>query len=122
LIIVFYKIPNKKAYTLSDSIVIDESKINNEREKNLILSEELGHYMAKSFYALCECNALLARNNIDKAERKAKDLGYSILIGIEELKKAIKKGNSDQDIAEILDIDLSVFYDIVNYYKRKNLL
>lgn len=117
-----FKIKNKKAFCVEDSIAIDISRIETEREQKRILSEELGHILSGSLYPLSQCGNHLYENNIRRQERKAYDRSLRLQVPLNELQRAIQNGVDDYEIAELLDIDLTTLRDAVDYYKRKGIL
>lgn len=103
-------------------IALNKKIIANKREESLVLAHELGHCETDQFYFLQDINNPLYRQNIQKAERLAKDYAYELLISIDAIKAAIPLFSNDFEIAEYFDIDINTFQDIVQYYKRKNLI
>ena len=117
-----YRTHNKKAFCVDDSVVIDFSRIENERESKQLLSEEFGHILKKALYPLCYCGDRLRKLNIQKQERKALDCALRLQVPLWELKTAISIYSEDYEIAEALDVDLDVLSEAVEYFKRKGLI
>lgn len=117
-----FRTTNKKAFCLQDSIAIDFSRIDTDRECKQLISEELGHVISGTLYPLSYCGNRLYQCNIDWQERKANDYALKLQVPLNELICAIDNGLDDYDIADTLDIDLSTLHAAVNYYKRKGKL
>ena len=117
-----FRMQNKKAFCVQNAIAIDCKRIETERERKQLLSEEMGHVIQKAYYPLGDCCDALKLPNMLKQERKAKDYSVRLLIPINELKEALEKSRDDYELAEILDVDLTVLSAAVEYYKRKDML
>lgn len=61
-------------------------------------------------------------NASEKWARRERLLEEELQVPLNELKIAIARGTSDFEIAEILDIDVDTLRDVVDYYKRKEML
>lgn len=92
------------------------------RELKQIYSEELGHCATQAFYPFQYCAEPLKRCNIAKAEYKARETSYILQVPFEELQEAIKKGSSDFEVAELLDVDIDTLRKATECYRRKGLL
>ena len=92
------------------------------KKDKLILAHEIGHCMTDHFYFLKDINNPLYKQNIEKAEREADDYAISLLVSPEEIMQAQNKFNNDAEIAEELNISITLLRKAVGYYKRKNLL
>lgn len=103
-------------------IGINKNIIKSEKAKKLILAHEIGHCMTDHFYFLKDINNPLYKQNIEKAEREADDYAISLLVSPEEIMQAQNKFNNDAEIAEELNISITLLRKAVGYYKRKNLL
>lgn len=117
-----FRIKNKKAFCLQDSIAVDFNRIETERECKQIIAEELGHVICGALYPLSQCGNVLYSCNIKWQERKANDYALKLQVPLNELKFAINTCTDDYEIAETLDIDTDTLYEAVNYYKRKGKL
>ena len=126
IITLFEPLKHKKAFSVhfdnESAIVIDTSKIENNRELKRIYSEELGHCVTKGFYPIHYCTEPLRRSNIEKAEHKAQEASYIFQVPFSELQEAIKKGSDDYEIAELLDVDIETLHEVFEYYQCKELL
>lgn len=103
-------------------IGINKNLIKSEKAEKLILAHEIGHCMTDHFYFLKDINNPLYKQNIEKAEREADDYAISLLVSPEEIIQAQNKFNNDAEIAEELNISITLLRKAVGYYKRKNLL
>lgn len=103
-------------------IGINKNIIKSEKAEKLILAHEIGHCMTDHFYFLKDINNPLYKQNIEKAEREADDYAISLLVSPEEIIQAQNKFNNDAEIAEELNISITLLRKAVGYYKRKNLL
>ena len=126
IITYFWNLKNKKAFSINNDkasiIVIDRSKMERNRELKQIYSEELGHCATQAFYPFQYCAEPLKRCNIAKAEHKAQETSYILQVPFEELQEAIKKGSSDFEVAELLDVDIDTLRKAIECYRRKGLL
>lgn len=116
----------KKAFSIHEdaqtAIIIDTVQLETERERKRVYAEELGHCTTKAFYPFQYCAEPLKRCNIAKAEYKAQEASYILQVPFEELQEAIKKGSSDFEVAELLDVDIDTLRKAVECYQRKGLL
>lgn len=103
-------------------IGINKNIIKSEKAEKLILAHEIGHCMTDHFYFLKDINNPLYKQNIEKAEREADDYAISLLVSPEEIIQAQNKFTNDAEIAEELNISVTLLRKAVGYYKRKNLL
>lgn len=103
-------------------IGINKNIIKSEKAEKLILAHEIGHCMTDHFYFLKDINNPLYKQNIEKAEREADDYAISLLVSPEEIMQAQNKFTNDAEIAEELNISVTLLRKAVEYYKRKNLL
>lgn len=103
-------------------IGINKNIIKSEKAEKLILAHEIGHCMTDHFYFLKDINNPLYKQNIEKAEREADDYAISLLVPPEEIMQAQNKFTNDAEIAEELNISVTLLRKAVGYYKRKNLL
>ena len=117
-----FKIHQAKAFCACNSIALDFSRIESDRECKAVLSEEIGHVVCGAFYPLAYCGDCLKRANIQKQERKALDYASRLQVPLCELKNALEKTRDDYEIAELLDVDLETLRQAVEYYQRKGLL
>ena len=126
IITYFWHLKNKKAFSINNNnnyvIVIDNSKIECNRELKQVYSEELGHCATQAFYPFQYCAEPLKRCNIAKAEYKAQEASYILQVPFAELQEAIKKGSNDEEIAELLDVDIDTLHKAVECYQCKGLL
>lgn len=126
IITYFWHLKNKKAFSINNDkasiIVIDRSKMERNRELKQIYSEELGHCATQAFYPFQYCAEPLKCCNIAKAEYKAREASYILQVPFEELQEAIKKGSSDFEVAELLDVDIDTLRKAIECYRRKGLL
>lgn len=117
-----FKMSNKKAFTALNTIAVDCSRIDTDRELKQLLAEELGHCITKSLYPLACCGDRMQRILIDRAERKAMDYSYNLQVPLCELIEILKTTDDDYIIAEELDVSIDTLREAVEYYRRKNLL
>lgn len=117
-----FRMQNKKAFCTQNAIALDCKRIDTERERKQLLSEELGHVIQKAYYPLGDCCDALKLPNLMKQERKAKDYAVRLQVPLCELKTALKKSQDDYELAETLDVDLDVLSAAVEYYKRKGMI
>lgn len=111
---------NKKAFTVVNTIVIDFKRIETGRECKRLFAEELGHCIIGANYSLSDCCD--GCRTIAKAENKAIQYAYKLLVPLPKLKKIIKSCNDDFEIAEMLDVDIDTLREAVEYYRIKKLL
>lgn len=98
----------------SDYVIALNSNANN-KEKNCILSEELGHHYTTYGNIVDETST----NNI-KQEKKARNWGYEKLVGIVDLINAFEKGmRSKHEIAEYLNITEEFLGQAIQHYREK---
>lgn len=98
----------------SDDVIALNSNSTN-KEKNCILSEELGHHYTTYGNIVDENNT----NNI-KQEKKARNWGYEKLVGIVDLINAFEKGiRSKHEIAEYLNITEEFLGQAIQHYREK---
>ena len=126
VIVAPWKIDNRKACAIKMGqnyhILMNNRLIDSGRDERVVLAHELGHCRSDRMYYLQDyCNPLY-KANIDKAERKAKDEACRLLVGPDELKKALRENDTEYAAAESLDLDVPSFREIVTYYKRKGLI
>lgn len=117
-----FRMHNKKAFCVQNAIALDCKRIDTERERKKLLSEELGHVIQKAYYPLGDCCDDLKRPNILKQERKAHDYSVRLQVPFCELKGALQICQDDYELAEMLDVDLNVLSAAVEYYKRKGMI
>ncbi len=126
IITFFDRLICKKAFSIHENkqtaIIIDTVQLETERERKRIYAEELGHCATQAFYPFQYCAEPLKRCNIAKAEYKAQEASYILQVPFEELQEAIKKGSSDFEVAELLDVDIDTLRKAIECYRRKGLL
>lgn len=124
--IVPWKIDNRKACAIKMGreyhILMNDRLIDGERDERVVLAHELGHCRSDRMYYLQDYFNPLYKANIAKAERKARDEACRLLVNPDELKKALRENDTEYAAAEILDLDVTSFREIVTYYKRKGLI
>lgn len=99
----------------SDNTIAINSKIKTSKEKNCVLSEELGHHHTSFGNIL---NAKDVRNV--KQEKIARNWGYEKLAGILLIIDAYKSGMKNRhEMAEHLDITEEFLEAAINHYKEK---
>jgi hypothetical protein len=87
----------------------------NLREKNCILSEELGHYCTTYGNIIDQTDI----KNIQQ-EKKARNWGYEKLVGIVDLINCFNKGiRSKHEIAEYLDVTEEFLGQAIQHYREK---
>lgn len=122
----FEPLKHKRAFSFIQEnlsvIILDLRKVDRERDLKRVYSEEVGHCITNGFYPFGCCTEALRCNNIAKAEHKAQEASYILQVPFEELQEAIKKGSSDNEIAELLDVDIDTLKNAVECYQRKGLL
>lgn len=124
--VVNWKIDRQKACAIKMGkdyhILMNGHQISNEREERAVLAHELGHCRSDRMYYLQDyCNPLY-KANIAKAERNARDEACSLLVSVNELKKALCENDTEYAAAESLDLDIFTFRDVVEYYQTKGVI
>ncbi len=98
------------------------NKLNGDFETRDVLAEELGHCCTNSFYTLNTPLPLL-KQNVDKAERQAKDWAIRNILPLPQLLKSIKSHCGDLYlVAEDFDTGIDYIKDAIEYYTRKNVM
>lgn len=98
----------------SDDVIALSSNAT-DKEKNCILSEELGHHYTTYGNIVDETST----NNI-KQEKRARNWGYEKLVGIVDLVNAFEKGiRSKHEIAEYLNITEEFLGQAIQHYREK---
>ena len=120
----FEPLKHKRAFSFIQEnlsvIILDLRKV--DRDLKRVYSEEVGHCITNGFYPFGCCTEALRCNNIAKAEYKAQEASYILQVPFEELQEAIKKGSSDFEVAELLDVDFDTLRKAIECYRRKGLL
>lgn len=101
-------------YYKINAIGLDYKEINTYTDEKCILAEELGHYYQDATYSLYSDS-----NSISKQEYRAKKWAYNVLIPIETLKDAIKKGlNTTYDLADYFEVNYGFMNNCLKYYRN----
>lgn len=115
--IIDFKMKNKAIIGKVDKeycIGLNYSKIDNSREEKELLAEELGHYYYNAFY-----NSSSDLSTIKQKEYRAKRWKCTVLVSINELKEAFKKGLSSlYEIADYLNLSEETIQFAYVYYKN----
>lgn len=115
--IIDFKMKNKAIIGKVDKrycIGLNYSKIDSSREEKELLAEELGHYYCNCFY-----NSSSSLSTIQQKEYRANKWKCLVLVSINELKDAFKKGfNSLYEIADYLNLSEETIQFAYNYYKE----
>lgn len=115
--IIDFKMKNKAIIGKVDKryyIGLNYSKIDNSREEKELLAEELGHYYCNCFY-----NSSSSLSTIQQKEYRANKWKCLVLVSMNELKDAFKKGfNSLYEIADYLNLSEETIQFAYNYYKE----
>lgn len=94
--------------------IIIDNKLNL-REKNCILSEELGHYYTSSGNILDQTKT----NNV-KQEKRARNWAYEKSVGIIYLIKSFEKGiRTKHELAEYLNVTEDFLESAIHHYREK---
>lgn len=97
-------------------IGLNYQEIENSREEKELLAEELGHYYYDSFYS-----SYSDLSTINQKEYRANKWKCTVLVSINELKEAFKKGlNSLYEIADYLNLSESTVQFAYEYYKENS--
>lgn len=97
----------------NNKIIID-SKLNS-REKNCILSEELGHHYTSSGNIIDQSSI-----NNKKQEKRARNWGYEKSVGIIQLITAFEKGiRAKHELAEYLNVTETFLEEAIQHYREK---
>lgn len=117
--IIDFKMKNKAIIGKVDKkycIGLNYQKIGDSREEKELLAEELGHYYYDVFY-----NSYSDISTIKQKEYRANKWKCTVLVSINELKEAFKKGlNSLYEIADHLNLSESTVQFAYNYYKENS--
>jgi len=117
--VINFKMKNKAIIERIDKryyIGLNYSKLDNSREEKEILAEELGHYYYDALYNTTSDNI-----EIQQKEYRANKWKCSVLVSVNELKKAIKKGNYTlYEIAEELCVSEETIKFAYDYYKENS--
>lgn len=115
--IIDFRMKNKAIIGKVDNkycIGLNYQKIVNYREEKELLAEELGHYYYDSFY-----NSYSDISTIKQKEYRANKWKCTVLVSLNELKEAFKKGlNSLYEIADYLNLSESTVQFAYDYYKE----
>ena len=114
---------SKKAYAVAvegaEGISLDRSKIESQREEKQILAEEIGHLDTGYVYHVSDALNPLRKQNVEKAEYRAKNWAGETLVPLKELKKALKQTSDIFELAEIFDVDSAVILRAIETYRLK---
>lgn len=95
-------------------IGLNYSKIDNSREEKELLAEELGHYYYDAFY-----NTYSDITTMQQKEYKANKWKCTILVSVNDFKKAIKNGlYTLYDISQYLNLSEETVQFAYNYYRE----
>lgn len=109
-------------YNNFNVIALNNKLIKTTKKEIEVLAEELGHYYMNATYPPNTDNIEL----ISRQEFRAKKWSYLVLIPIEEIKKAVKKGNKNIDeLADYFDVtdkfmQEALFFYFENGYIQQN--
>lgn len=119
--------PTKKAASLCTeklkAIILDKPSLSGSAEHASILAEELGHFQTNTFSHINEnYNHPLYRQNVKKAEARAKDSAVLYAASHEEIQSALDHGIYEHwEIAEYCGVTVELITDAFSYYSRKNM-
>lgn len=103
-------------------IGLNQSLLTSDADEKCILTEEYCHLCVNALYYYEDISNPCRYLNVRKAERRAKDKSASMLVPLEELKKASAIYKEAYELAEYFDVTEDIIYEAINYYRRKNLL
>ncbi len=107
----FVNIENINAITLNKNLTFYQEKST--------LAEELGHYYYDATYPVC-CSDLQL---ISKQEYRARKWAYNVLIPVEDLVSAIKKGLDNTDVlSDYFEVPSRFMRECINYYIERGVL
>lgn len=107
----FINIENINAITLDKNLT--------DYQEKSTLAEELGHYYYDATYPV-NCNDLQL---ISKQEYRAKKWAYNVLIPVEDLISAFKKGlDNIDDLSEYFEVPNRFMSDCIDYYEKRGVL
>ena len=107
----FVNIDKINAITLSKNLTSYEEKST--------LAEELGHYYYGATYPV-NCSDLQL---ISKQEYRARKWAYNVLIPVEDLVSAIKRGLDNTDVlSDYFEVPRQFMSDCIDYYKERGVL
>ncbi len=108
-----FKMREVEAFSMPKIIVIDPTKLKDEKDEKLKIAHEYGHCLTNSFYN--------AKNPLDvksKHEHKANKCAIKKLVTEDELHDAVCKGYVEiWELAEYFDIPEDFMYKIVCFYE-----
>lgn len=106
---------NSSADGLSqDGVIVINNKIETNKKKFCILSEEFGHYM-KTYSNIQKLDTI----ENEKQEYKARLYAYKHLISLDDLSLCLKNGiNDEYDMANELNITYDFLVDALECYKN----
>lgn len=85
------------------------------KELTSTVSEEIGHYLTSAGDITAQDT-----NEKRKQERKARDVGATLVVTAEDILKCFDNGcETTQDCIEFLGVTYKIFHDAIEYYKRK---
>lgn len=103
-------------------IALNRKLIESESDERIVLAHELGQCMTDQLHYIEDIKNPLYKQNIQKAERRAKNFSYQLIAPVSQIIAAAKFSDDEQEIAELLDVDLNTLKGAVQYYKRKGLM
>lgn len=102
-----------KGLCIGNNIVLN-TLIDSSSERSCILAEEIGHYLT-TVGSIIEDSC-----NSRKQERRARAYAYDMLIGLEGLVAAWRKGcRCPREAAEYLGVTEEFFYGAMDYYAQR---
>lgn len=107
-------------FNAHDYIIINKELATTPTLEKCTLAEEYGHINGNLLYCLGDMNNPCFKQNVDRAELKARRLACKYLISPTELMNAINRGvNSVWELAEHFDVTENYIQEALKYYKQK---
>lgn len=117
-----FKMQNKKAFCVENSIAIDFDRMESDRECKAILSEELGHVICGAMYHIMYCCDKRLKPYIEKQETIARAYAARLQVPLYELEAVYEVTKDDHKAADLLDVDVSTLRQAAEYYRGKGLI
>lgn len=98
------------------AIVVDDNQVKSQVSENTVLIEELGHYMAGTYYRTNSEYEL-----IEKMEHKADKKAWINFFPYEKIKELMENGlTTVTQLAEYFDVEPSYMARCLNYYYNQS--
>ena len=111
----FFSMKSVKAFSLPKTIIINPSLVKTLQEFRECLAHELGHQIKNAFYSI---NSTLETRS--RQEERATRWAVAQLIPADELREAIKKGNTEiWQLAEYFDVSYKFMADTIRVHRLK---